>query len=403
MNARTTPTNGRRSLRIAMLGTRGVPARYGGLETVAEEVGARLAERGHRVTVYCRSRNSPTDEPVYRGMRRVLLPSLPEKHLDTPSHTALSAAQAVLRRPVDVVHLFGVGNAAWLAPLRLAGRASVISVDGMDWRRRKWGRFARMALERSSGLAIRLSGACITDSREVARHYVERYGREPHYIAHGVDVAPATGRGALETYGLEERGYVLFVGRVTPEKGLHNLVRAFADVPTDRKLVVVGEGSQDERYWRELQSLAAADPRVRLLGAVYGQASRELLAHAHCYVQPSEVEGTALSLVEAMGYGNCVVVSGIRENLEAVGDAGLSFDPVQPVESLAERLRELMAAPALVEAYRACAKAFAGEHYSWERVTDAHEAIYLRLLGLEPHGSGRIAASEVEATAPAAR
>jgi glycosyltransferase involved in cell wall biosynthesis len=373
----------RRPLRIAMLGMRGVPANYGGLETVAEEVGARMAERGHRVTVYCRAHNSTVPDSTYRGMQRVSLPSIPQKHLDTPTHTAVSTMHALFHRS-DVVHVFGVGNAAWLPLARLAGRATVISVDGMDWRRRKWGALPKWLLERSSLFAIRASGACITDSREVARYYQERYGRVPYYIAHGVDTRDVTGKAALETYGLNDRGYVLFVGRITPEKGLHHLLDAFAGVESELECVIVGDGSGDAAYWGSLERRAANDPRVRLLGPVYGEAVGELFAHAYVYIQPSEIEGTALSLVEAMGYGNCVLVSNIAENLETVGDAGVSFDIARPVESLRERLCELIKAPQVVDERRAASLAFARREYDWERVADDHEALYYRVAAARP-------------------
>lgn len=358
-----------------MLGMRGVPANYGGLETVAEEVGARMVERGHRVTAYSRAHNSPTDAREHRGIQRVVLPSVRQKHVDTPSHTVISGAHAMFHRS-DVVHLFGVGNAPWLPLLRLAGKGTVISVDGMDWRRRKWGRVAKSFLERSSLFAIRASGACITDSREVARYYHDRFGREPHYIAHGVDTRTIHGRAALETYGLRDREYVLFVGRITPEKGLHHLIDAFGGLETDMQCVIVGDGSGDPSYWRSLEARAASDARIRLLGPVYGEATRELFAHAYVYVQPSEIEGTALSLVEAMGYRNCVLVSNIPENLETVGEAGLSFDISNAVTSLRQRLGELLASPQTVDERRNISLAFARREYDWEQVANAHEDLY---------------------------
>ena len=368
-------------LRVAMLGMRGVPANYGGLETVAEEVGARLAARGHHVVAYCRTHNSATHDASYRGMRRVEIPSLNRKHMDTPTHTAAASMHALAHRS-DVVHVFGVGNAPWLPLLRLAGRGTVISVDGMDWRRRKWGWAARNLLERSSLLAIRASSACITDSREVGRWYRARYGRAPHYIGHGVDTRPVAGVGALREYGLDDRGYVLFVGRITPEKGVHHLIEAFRDIDTDRQLVIVGDGSADPEYWKSLHMRADGHENVRLLGPVYGEPVRELFAHAYLYVQPSEIEGTALSLVEAMGYGNCVLVSDIAENLETVGDAGLSFDISHPVQALRARLCELLASPEMVACRRSISLAYAEEHFSWERVADQHEALYHQVAGV---------------------
>lgn len=366
-----------------MLGIRGVPANYGGHETVAEELGARMAERGHRVTVYCRAHNSITSDAVYRGMHRVELPSLRRKHLDTPTHTAVASMHALLHRS-DVVHVFGVGNAAWLPLLRFAGRGTVISVDGMDWRRRKWSRPVRMLLERSSLLAIRGSDACITDSREVARYYVSKYGREPHYIAHGVDPRPAMSLASLQALALDDRGYMLVVGRITPEKGVHHLIEAFMSVETAKQLVIVGDGSDSREYWRSLNVLAAGDPRVRLLGHVDGDCVRELFAHAYVYVHPSEVEGTSLALTEAMGYGNCVLVSDIAENIETVGDAGVSFDVRQPVLSLATRLRELVSAPDVVACYREKSLAYARANFSWERVADDHERLYYQAAGVSP-------------------
>ena len=365
-------------LRIAMLGMRGVPANYGGLETVVEEVGARLVERGHAVTVYCRGHNSTTDATTHRGMRRIVLPSPGHKYLDTPLHTAVASAHALTHRS-DVVHVFGVGNAPWLPLLRRAARATVISVDGMDWRRRKWGRVAKFALERSSVLAARMSDACITDSQEVARYYTREHGREVHFIAHGVDPGPVDGTQALETYGLKTRSYILFVGRLTPEKGVHHLIDAFRPLDTDRSLVIVGEAA-DPSYAAALRECAAGDPRVRLLGPVYRDPVRELFAHAYVYVQPSEIEGTALSLVEAMGYGNCVVVSDIPENLETVGDTGIPFDASRPVEALRGVLAEILTTPDRVERHRAAAKRFAVERYSWDRVTDEHERLYREAL-----------------------
>jgi glycosyltransferase involved in cell wall biosynthesis len=312
-------------------------------------------------------------------MRRIVTPSLSRKHTDTVSHTAVSTPHALLHRS-DVVHLFGVGNAPWLPVLRLAGRGTVISVDGMDWRRRKWGTVARNLLSRSSWLALRLSGACITDSREVQHYYRERYAREPHYIAHGVDMRPVTTRAALDEHGLRDRGYVLFVGRVTPEKGLHHLVDAYAGLETSMPLVIVGDGSGDAGYWRMLQQSAERDPRVRLLGPVYGDKTRELFAHAYIYVQPSEIEGTALSLVEAMGYGNCVLVSGIPENRETVGDAGVTFDINDAVPSLRASLAGLIGSPETVAERRERSLAFARENYDWERVADQHEGLYRAVI-----------------------
>ncbi len=364
-------------MRISIIGTHGIPARRGGNATCAEQIGNRLSGRGHEVTVYCRGRNGAASEGTYRGVRRVFLPSSGGMHLDTLSHTLLSAVHARFHRP-DILHCFGVGNAALMPLLNWAGKRTVISVDGMDWRRDKWGGIAKLYLRRCAGLAVRLADACVSDSQVVAGWYRQRFGKEPLYISYGINTVKPSTSGALREHGLKKQQYILFVGRLVPEKGVHLLIEAFTGLQTNLQLAIVGDGSGMPHYLRRLQ--AACDGRVRLLGPIYGEATRELYNRAYVYVQPSLVEGTSLSLVEAMGYGNCVLVSDIPENLETVGDAGLSFDLRGGAEALRERLAHLIERPAVVRKYRRRALRYARERYSWERVTDAYEQLYIRLL-----------------------
>lgn len=360
-----------------MVGTRGIPARYGGNEVCAEQIGMRLVERGHEVAVYCRGARNGTDDGATGGVQRVFLPALGRKHLSTLSHSLISTVHASRRRP-DILHCFGVGNAPLIPLFNRVGRKTVVSVDGMDWRREKWGRFARAYLKRCAGLAVGLGEACVTDSREVARFYREQFGRDLSYIPSGATIIPPSAADPLQEHGLLERGYLLFVGRLVPEKGVHHLIEAFTGLETGLQLVIVGDGSGAPEYLRQLQS--SRDPRVRLLGSVYGPDVGALHRNAYAYVQPSLVEGTSLSLVEAMAYGNCVLVSDIPENLEAVSDAGVAFDSRRGPGALRERLAELIQQPELVARYREKARRFASERYSWERITDSYENLYARLL-----------------------
>jgi glycosyltransferase involved in cell wall biosynthesis len=372
---------------ISILGTRGIPARYGGNEVCAEQVATRLSARGYDVTVYCRGTNGAASHENGDGVKLVFLPSTGGKHLDTLSHSFLSALRAIPRRP-DVLHCFGVGNAPLLPLLNRVGKRTVISVDGMDWRRDKWGRLAKLYLRHCAGLAVGLADACVTDSRSVARFYAEQFGKEPLYIPNGADTVPPSTSGALREYGLEKDRYVLFVGRLVPEKGVHNLIEAFAGLETDLQLAVAGDGSSEPDYFRRLQ--ATSDERVRLLGPVYGEAIRELYSNAYAYVQPSQVEGTSLSVIEAMAHGNCVLVSDIPENLEAVGGAGLSFDSRGGPAALRQALAYLAERPEVVEGCRQRARRFAREHYAWESVIDQYEQLYLSLLDGRSNGDTSI-------------
>lgn len=370
-------------MRISILGTRGIPARYGGNEVCAEQVATRLSARGYEMTVYCRGTNGAGSDEINGGVRRVFLPSAGGKHLDTLGHTFLSALRAIPRRP-DVLHCFGVGNAPLLPLLSRVGKRTVISVDGMDWRRDKWGRWAKLYLRHCARLAVGLADACVTDSRAVARFYAQQFGKEPLYIPNGAEMVQPSTSDALRGYGLEKDRYILFVGRLVPEKGVHHLIEAFTGLETNLQLAVAGDGSSEPGYFRRLQ--VASDERVRLLGPVYGEAIRELYSNAYAYVQPSLVEGTSLAVIEAMAYGNCVLVSDIPENLETVGDAGLSFDSRAGPAALRQGLAHLTERPEVVERYRQRARRHARERYAWERVTDQYEQLYLSLLNGRANG-----------------
>lgn len=383
-------------MRIAILGTRGVPAQYSGFETCVEEVGARLAARGHHVTVYCRRHHVGQASQEYRGMRLVRLPSLNTKHADTLTHTFLSILH-VLHEPADVIHLYGVGNALFLLPLRLFGRRTVISVDGLDWQRKKWGRFAGFWLERSAGLAVRFSDRYIVDSEMVADHYRKRFRQEPVYIAYGADVPEAVvGDEALSRFGLQRRGYVLFVGRLVPEKGVHHLVQAFAMLEEEgkaegMKLVIVGDNPHAPDYVKSLKP--AASPNTHFLGYVYGQPYRELLGHAYLYVQPSELEGTSPSLLAAMGYGNGVLVSDIPENREAIGQAGFTFQAGNPAH-LRDQLGKLISEPTLVREFGQRARLRVRAVYNWDTIAGQTERLYGSVLA-HPSQGGDTLCSDV--------
>ena len=374
-------------MRIALVGTRGVPAAYSGFETAVENIGCRLAARGHDVTVYCRphmvERRADGD---YRGMRLVYLPTVAGKHLDTPVHSLLSTLHlATLRRP-DVAIYFIAGNSPFAGLGRLLGVPTAINVDGLDSPRAKWGPWARRYLRLTERAAPTLANVAITDSRVLQSIY-RAWGHETVFIPYGSeleeDAAPGDTHDALARLGLAPRGYVLFVGRLVPENNAHVLVEAFAGLETDLRLAVVGDAPYADAYQARLR--AAGDDRVVFAGYQFGRAYRELLRGAAVVVVPTEVGGTHPVLLESMAAGACIVVNDHAPNLETLGGAGVSYPGKDGAAGLRLVLERLLADTEAMESHRAAA-ARRARTYSWEAVTDAYEKL---AIGLAARRRGR--------------
>ena len=364
-------------MKIAMLGSRGVPASYSGFETYFEELGARLVDRGHQVTVYCRTHHITYDKPTYRGMRLVKLPTIPNKYLDTIVHSALSSLHA-LAQGYDIALYVIAGNSlvTWIP--RLVGQITVLNVDGLDWKRAKWPGPAKAYIRFAERMATVLPTAYLTDSRVVQAYYRGTYGSEPPYIPYGSEVPRVPPGETLARFGLEPRKYVLFVGRLVPENCAHHLVDAFRGLDTDIKCVIVGDAPYADDYIAQLK--ATDDPRVIFTGYQFGAAYHELGSNAAIFVETSGVGGTHPALLEAMAFGNCVIVHDTAENQETVGDAGLVYDGQIGAESLRARLRELLADPRRVTRLRERAARRAAEVYSWDTITTQYETMFNKLL-----------------------
>jgi glycosyltransferase involved in cell wall biosynthesis len=362
-------------MRIAILGTRGVPASYGGFETFAEELGARLVQRGHDVTVYGRSHWVPRRVARHRGMEIVRLPAPRSKYLETVVH-ALFSAFAALPRAWDVVYLCNVANVPAAILLRGAGKKVVLNVDGLEWQRAKWGALGRTYYRVAARLAARLPIELVTDARVIQRHYRREYGRETAYFPYGTDLEPVADDGTLAALGLQAGRYVLYVSRLEPENNAHVVLAAFAGVRTDLALAVVGDAPYAGEYIAGLRRAAASDPRVRLLGGRYGHAYHVLRSHAAAYVQATEVGGTHPALVEAMGFGNAITANDVPEHREVLDDAGLYY---RDTGGLTAAFQRLLDEPALAAEMRARASRRARELYSWDAVADAYEDWLARL------------------------
>jgi glycosyltransferase involved in cell wall biosynthesis len=366
-----------RLMRIAMIGIKAIPARFGGFETAVDEISRGLAKLGHEVVVYNRAGMSDYPEHVYEGVELVTLPTLRSKNLSTIIHALLSTLHVALRR-VDVVHYFTTG-ATLFAPLpRILGKRVVCSVDGTDWQRSKWGKFARWYLRLSERLAVRFCHGLVADSQEVARYYQDTYGAHSTIISYGMREPRSQGCECLERFGLQSQGYVLFVGRLVPENNVHVLIRAFEQTKTDKKLVIVGDDPWEKEYVRSLRS--SRDVRVVFTGAVYGDGYEQLQRNAYVFVLPDEVGGTHPALVEAMGFGNCVLVNDTPSNLETIGDAGFSYRGQDGDRDLLWKLEFLLKNPEQVSNYRRRAEERARANYRWEEVVCEHSAFYRQFL-----------------------
>ncbi|HEX7528724.1 MAG TPA: glycosyltransferase [Thermoanaerobaculia bacterium] len=362
-------------MKLAILGTRGVPAAYGGFETLAEELSARLARRGHDVTVYARAHGVSSVLASYRGSRVVHLPTLRTKYFDTVVHAALSGLHAATQGYDAVLVCNGV-NALFCRLPRLLGAPTriVLNVDGLERNRRKWNGLGRLVYALSERLSCVLPDAVVTDARSIEAYYEETYGKESVYIPYGSDLAAPTGRAALDRLGLVPGGYVLYVSRFEPENNPDAVVRAFRSVPGDTKLVLVGAAPYANALLSSIRAEAAGDPRILLPGAIYGEPYRELLSNAAVYVHATEVGGTHPALVEAMGFGRPLVVHDTPENREVAGEAALYVD-ARRAESLAAGMAALLSDPAARERSGRTAAARGRSRYRWDAVTDAYEAL----------------------------
>jgi len=356
-------------MKLAILGTRGIPARYGGFETFAEELSTRLAARGHEVVVYCRSRHP---EPAYRGVRLRYLPTIRHKYFDTVAHTCLSTLDLLLGR-ADAALYCNAANAIFTWLPRLRGIPVALNVDGLERRRRKWNRIARAWYHVSEWLATFCPTAVVSDALSIQEYYRTRYRKKTTFIPYGAETGKLETAEALEQLGLEPGRYFLYVSRMEPENNALMVREAYERLETELKLALVGDAPYAQDYLRRVRD--TKDPRVLIPGAIYGRGYHELLSHCFAYIQATEVGGTHPALIEAMGRGALVLYLDTPENAEAAGGAGIPFE-----NDLTEKMA---AALAMSEAERAAwggrAVERVRERYSWELVTDAYEMLLSKL------------------------
>ena len=370
------PACPRRSVRVAFIGGRGVVSKYSGIESYYEQAGHELARLGHEVTVYCRSYFTPPMS-THNGMRVRRLPTVRSKHLETVVHTLLSTAHAMIS-DYGVVHYHCLGPALFSFLPRLAGKKTVVTVQGLDWQRGKWGRIASRILRWGEAAAVSSPDATMVVSRTLQQHYRQQYNRDTIYVPNGATLTPRRFAGRLSEWDLLSDNYILYLGRFSPEKNCHLLINAFKTLHTGMKLVLAGGSSHTDSYAENLRRHES--DQIRFLPWVSGSDLEELLSNAALFVLPSEIEGLSLALLDAMAAGVCVLTSDIPENNEVVEGAGLTFRRGDQAD-LERMLDLLIHNPEL--RHRAAVRArerIQGE-YLWPAIAQSIEKAYYNVLG----------------------
>lgn len=364
-------------MRIAILGTRGIPANYGGFETFAEELSARLVARGHEVVVYCRQKHT---SPTFLGAALVYQPTIRHKYLDTLTHTFFSTLHLLFHhvffRRVDVALYCNAANAVFTILPRLAGIPVALNVDGIERKRKKWNALARTWYHFSEYLSTIFPTMFVTDAEAIRLYYRDHYNAESLFIPYGADTRKVLTDGVLHELDLQPHRYFLYVSRMEPENRALEVRLAYEPVATDIRLALIGDAPYAHEYIRQVRD--TADPRVVMPGAIYGQGYKELGSWCFAYIHATEVGGTHPALIEAMGRGCLVLYLDTTENREVAGDAGL---PYQDQEGLTARIREVLAmGEAEREEFRARAVRRVRERYDWEVVTGQYEALLAGLV-----------------------
>ncbi len=365
-------------MRIAILGTRGIPASYGGFETFAEHLSTRLVARGHDVTVYGRAHYVSPRQLEYHGVRIQVLPTIRHKYFDTVVHAFLSAVHAVSGR-FDAVLICNAANAPFASILRFTGTPVAINVDGLEHKRKKWGWLARSYYRLAERLSTILPNATVTDAQVIHDYYLARYNARSTMIAYGSEVERRPDRAAVRRWRAEPNRYVLYVSRLEPENNARMVIEAFKKVRTAYRLLIVGDAPYAHDYISDLKARARGDKRIIFTGFVFGQDYRALQQNAYCYVHATEVGGTHPALLEAMGYGNCVLTLATPENMETIGDAAI---PYADELDLTEKLQRVLRDGSLVQSYRHRAQQRVQQYYDWDRVVDKYEQLFRDMAGI---------------------
>lgn len=360
-------------MKIALIGTRGVPANYGGFETCVEEVGQRLVEKGHSVTVYCRKSYYSKRMKSYKGMKLVYLPNFGSKNLDTISHTFLSVFHAIFIGHYDIHMTFNAANSLFLSPLRILGKKIVINTDGLEWKRSKWGFWGRSFYKISEKLACLFADRLVSDSKGIQDYYRETHSADSTRIAYGAYIQHANQPKKLFELGLKPDEYFLQITRFEPENHPLLTIQAFKKLKSDKKLVIVGGNPYPVEYTKQIDAEATKD--VMLPGFIYDrEVLKELWCFCYAYIHGNDVGGTNPALLQTMASGCFTIAIDNPFNRDVLGECGIYYQ--ESVESLVEKMRWTLGHKRSLNAFKKKAQERIIEKYSWDKVADQYEKLF---------------------------
>lgn len=371
-----------RPYRIAMIGHKRIPSREGGVEIVVDELSTRMVKLGCEVDAYNRygrhiagKKFDQRRGKYYNGIRLITIPTPKSSALNAIVYSFLATIRALFGR-YDVIHFHAEGPCTMLWIPKLFRKHVVATIHGLDWQRSKWGGFASRVLKFGEKMAAKYADEVIVLSQNMQDYFNNNYGRKTIYIPNGI-VKPELKDADIIThkYGLEKDSYILFLARIVPEKGLHYLIEAFYQIKTDKKLVIAGGSSHSHEYMEQIKNMASRDPRIIMTDFVHGKCLEELYSNAYLFVLPSDVEGMALSLLEAMSYGNCCLISNIKENTEVVGEYAVSFQKSE-VDDLKIKLEDLLLNEDKVCKYKSQSSLYICDKYNWDKVVEKTIILY---------------------------
>ncbi|MEA2016762.1 MAG: glycosyltransferase [Actinomycetota bacterium] len=365
-------------LKIAILGTRGIPANYGGYETFAEELSVRLVRKGLYVTVYGRSGyiDKKYNNGYYKGVHIRVMPSIKSKYFDTVSHAFLSILNVAVKK-YDIILICNAANSIFSLIPRVFCKKVVVNVDGIERLRKKWNIMGRLWYLFGEIFSCLFPDAVVTDARVIQDYYLKRYRKKSYFIPYGANINKTGNAGLLKKYNLDRNDYFLYVSRLEPENNAHVVIKAFEKVKTDKKLIIVGDAPYSGEYIKKLKE--TKDKRIIFTGFVFGEGYKELLGNAYCYIHATEVGGTHPALIEAMGYGNCVIVNSTPENIEVIKDCGIIYEK-NNAGDLERKINYVIGNPDIAEKYGLKAVERIKKYYSWEYVTEEYEKLFSSLM-----------------------
>lgn len=361
-----------------MIGLRGIPAKSGGVENVVEHLAPLLVELGCDVTVYCRNPYCKERPKSFQGVKLRYLPSINIKIGESISHSTFSSLDALFR-DYDIVHYHAMANGLFSFVPKITGKKTIVTLHGLDYEREKWGLPGKAWLRMCEFCASKFPDKVISVSEKIKRHFKEQFNKDIVFIPNGVDIFKPKPISKLKRFGLKKDNYILFLSRIVPEKGIHTLIEAFKKLNTNHKLVIAGDATHTEEYLKKVKKLAGNDKRIIFTGPLYGDDKVEAFSNASFFVLPSTIEGMPIVLLEAMSFGLCPLTSDIEENLDVVGDLGVSFK-VKDINDLKKKLEYLINNPSIAKKKGKQCKELAKKKYQWKNIANQTLKVYKEVL-----------------------